>query len=144
MASAGFRVVSKSEGRHLSAHNVDVQLLLAAEQTAREQKMPSAALNFGSTVDFVLRNWLGVGTANEPHTHQDVEKVYFVIRGRAEVRCGADTSNVMPGDVFFFPVGVEHSMKCLGDEDFECFVVAARVLQPGAVAGASGAADRKR
>lgn len=87
-------------------------------------------LPFESSLSFVLYNRIPAGGRNEPHTHDDVEKVYHFLRGSGEVRCGPWSSPVSAGDFLFFPAAIEHEIRCGPTEDLEFIVCAARTLAP--------------
>ena len=83
---------------------------------------------FQSGFQFVLRNRLPAGSANERHVHPDVEKVYYFLAGAGEVRCGPWTKRVGPGDFLFFPAAIEHQIHADTGADLEFIVCAARTV----------------
>ncbi len=85
---------------------------------------------FESGFGFAQYNYLQPGEANETHIHDDIEKVYYVIQGRCLVKCGPEEATVGPGDFFFLPVLVEHSVINVGTDEVQMVVFAAKV--PGA------------
>ena len=85
-------------------------------------------LPFESSLSFILYNRIPAGGRNEPHSHEDVEKVYHFLRGSGEVRCGPWSSPVSAGDFLFFPAAIEHEIQCGDSEDLEFIVCAARTL----------------
>ena len=82
---------------------------------------------FESCLAFAQYNYLPPGEANETHVHDDIEKVYFVVQGDALVKCGEEQAQVKPGDFFFLPVGIEHSVTNTGSDEVQMIVFAARV-----------------
>jgi mannose-6-phosphate isomerase-like protein (cupin superfamily) len=82
---------------------------------------------FASDFGFALLNSLPPGGANEPHVHEDVEKVYYVVAGEGLVRCGEDEARVSAGDAFFLPVNVQHSVTNTGADELRMAVLAVRV-----------------
>ena len=56
------------------------------------------------------------------HVHSRTEEIYFVVRGRGEMRVGDDTREVGPGDVVLTPLHERHSFRPLGDEPVELIV----------------------
>jgi mannose-6-phosphate isomerase-like protein (cupin superfamily) len=85
---------------------------------------------FESSFQFVLHNRLPAGGANERHIHDDIEKVYYFLSGRGEVKCGPWTERVGPGDFLFFPAAIEHEIHADADADLEFVVCAAKTLEP--------------
>ncbi|MDA0352075.1 MAG: cupin domain-containing protein [Chloroflexi bacterium] len=81
---------------------------------------------FESGLQFVLRNRLPAGGANERHIHDDVEKVYYFLSGTGEVICGPWTKRVGPGDFLFFPAAIHHEIHADAGADLEFIVCAAQ------------------
>ena len=86
------------------------------------------SMPFESGFQFVLRNRLPAGGANERHIHEDIEKVYYFISGGGVVKCGPWTKHVGPGDFLFFPAAIEHEILADADTDLEFIVCAAQTL----------------
>ena len=86
------------------------------------------SVNFESGFQFVLRNRLTAGGANERHIHADVEKVYYFLAGSGKVICGPWEKPVGPGDFLFFPAAIEHEIHADEDSDLEFIVCAAQTL----------------
>lgn len=55
----------------------------------------------------------------EPHSHNDHEEVYYIIRGRGKIRVGEETAQFREGDIIYIPLGKEHTMKNDGDDVVE-------------------------
>ncbi len=87
----------------------------------------AGAGGFESSFSFAQYNRIPPGEANEPHLHEDIEKVYYVIQGAGLVRCGAEEARVAAGDFFFLPVRVEHSVANVGIDELQMVVFAANV-----------------
>ena len=88
-----------------------------------------ADTGFESSLAFVLYNRIAPGQSNERHVHETDEKVYFVVRGEAEVECGPWRRRVRAGDFFFLPAAIEHGIDNVGVEDLELVVVGAHVVR---------------
>lgn len=91
---------------------------------------------FESSLSFVLFNRLPVGETNVRHIHEDVEKVYYFLRGNAEIDCGPWRASASAGDFLFFPADIAHQIRSLGPDDLEFIVCAAST-----VADARGLSD---
>ena len=76
----------------------------------------------------MLYNRVPAGGKNERHVHEDVEKVYYFLKGNGEVECGPWKTLVEAGDFLFFPAAIEHEIRSHGPEDLELVVCAARTL----------------
>ena len=93
------------------------------------RRMFSAAEGrFESSLAFVLFNRLPVGETNVRHIHEDVEKVYYFLRGNAEIDCGPWRASASAGDFLFFPADIAHQIRSLGPEDLEFVVCAASTV----------------
>lgn len=63
-----------------------------------------------------------------PH---DEDELYYVVRGRAMIRVGADNQSIAPGSVVFVPRGVEHHFHSI-KEELQVLVVFAPAESGGA------------
>ena len=84
---------------------------------------------FESSLSFVLFNRLPVGETNIRHIHEDVEKVYYFLRGNAEIDCGPWRASAAAGDFLFFPADIAHQIRSLGPDDLEFIVCAASTVE---------------
>jgi mannose-6-phosphate isomerase-like protein (cupin superfamily) len=83
---------------------------------------------FESSLVAVLRNRIAAGEVNERHVHDDVEKVYYVLQGEAEIGCGPWQQRARAGDFIFFPAAIPHQIRSLGPDDLEFIVIQAKTL----------------
>ena len=81
---------------------------------------------FESSFQFVLYNVLPVGETNVRHIHEDIEKVYYFLKGNAEIDCGPWRTTATAGDFLFFPADIAHQIYSQGPEDLEFIVCAAQ------------------
>ena len=58
------------------------------------------------------------------HSHAAESELYLVVSGRGSIRDNEGTTDVGPGDVFFFQPGEAHQLANAGDEDFVYYVIA--------------------
>ena len=58
---------------------------------------------------------LPAGATDEQSPHGE-DEIYYVVRGRARVRLGADDRPVEPGAVVYVPAGVEHRFHSIAEE----------------------------
>lgn len=58
------------------------------------------------------------------HSHSAEFEFYLVVSGRGKIRDKDGTSEVGPGDAFFFGPGEAHQLTNAGDDDFVYYVVA--------------------
>ncbi|MHB8574829.1 MAG: cupin domain-containing protein [Dehalococcoidia bacterium] len=83
---------------------------------------------FESSLVAVLRNRIPAGEVNERHVHADVEKVYYIMQGEAEIGCGPWQQRARAGDFIFFPAAIPHQIRSLGPDDLEFIVIQSKVL----------------
>ena len=83
---------------------------------------------FESSFTFALYNRVPAGKSNEKHIHENVEKVYYFVKGSGEVDCGPWTKAVKAGDFLFFPAAIEHEIRADDGEDLEFVVCASKTL----------------
>jgi len=71
-----------------------------------------------------MLNWavLPIGSAFQRHYHEDMQEVFVLVRGSAEMRCGANTISMKPGDAVFVDALEHHSMQNTGEIDVEYIV----------------------
>src|SRR6476646_3860063 len=66
------------------------------------------------------------------HAHAAESELYLVVSGRGSVRDKDGTTEVGPGDAFFFQPGEAHQLWNAGDEDFVYYVIADNPRSGGA------------
>ncbi len=50
------------------------------------------------------------GQAQQPHTHGDQDKIYYVLEGKGRFTVGAETQTLEAGDATVARAGVEHGL----------------------------------
>ena len=50
------------------------------------------------------------GQAQKPHRHEGADKIYAVLEGEVQVRIGADTATLTPGQAVLAPSGIDHAL----------------------------------
>jgi mannose-6-phosphate isomerase-like protein (cupin superfamily) len=67
------------------------------------------------------------GSATQAHYHPVTEEIYYILRGRGEMRLGEETRTVGPGDGIAIPPGQAHRIANPGPDDlvFLCACVPA-------------------
>jgi mannose-6-phosphate isomerase-like protein (cupin superfamily) len=68
------------------------------------------------------------GTVIGEHVHSRTEEIYFVVKGRGEMRVGGQSRVVGPGDLILTPLHERHAFFPIGDEPVELIV--SEVLPP--------------
>ena len=66
------------------------------------------------------------------HSHSAESELYLVVSGRGSVRDKDGTTEVGPGDAFFFQPSEAHQLTNAGDEDFVYYVIADNPRSGGA------------
>lgn len=64
-------------------------------------------------------NWACMKPAKnfEPHYHEDMEEVFIIIQGEAEITVNKETSQLSIGDAVFIPARAVHKMSNTGRSD---------------------------
>lgn len=70
--------------------------------------------NVGSENFLITLVEIDPGGETPPHSHPDVESMYFVIEGMGEVTTGAETARVGPDTAVHFPSGSTHGIRNVG------------------------------
>lgn len=117
-----------SEERLLVRHYSEVAEREARGALRARQVFHESTAGFESSLSFVLWNRIPAGGANELHVHEDIEKVYYFLKGEGEVACGPWTKPVREGDFLFFPAAIPHMVRNLGSDDLQFIVCAAHTL----------------
>lgn len=73
--------------------------------------------------NFALRRFIMQPGGGMPLHTNAVEHEQYVLRGRAEVRIGAETHDVQAGDVVYIAAGQPHAYRAVGEEPFEFLCV---------------------
>ena len=70
-------------------------------------------------------NWalLPVGRSFSAHYHEDMQEVFIIIRGRAEITVDKEKTELREGDAIVIPVRGIHKMENIGEENVEYVVV---------------------
>ena len=65
------------------------------------------------------------GQAQKDHSHDDADKVYFVVRGRGTFTVGAEEADLMEGDAVIARAGETHGVRNDSGEDLVLLVTMA-------------------
>lgn len=66
-------------------------------------------------------NWakLPVGKSFQAHTHTDMQEVFIILSGQAEIEINQEKSSLFKGDAVLIPIGQMHCMRNTGSVDVE-------------------------
>jgi mannose-6-phosphate isomerase-like protein (cupin superfamily) len=78
-------------------------------------------------------NWalLPVGKAFERHYHEDMQEVFIIVHGTAEITIEQEMEALSPGDAVVIPAGSIHTMKNIGQDNVEYVVVGVSLGEGG-------------
>jgi mannose-6-phosphate isomerase-like protein (cupin superfamily) len=70
-------------------------------------------------------NWakLPVGHAFATHYHEDMQEIFVIVQGIAEITVGTDKAILRRGDAVLIDPREVHQMRNIGDEDVEYFAM---------------------
>jgi mannose-6-phosphate isomerase-like protein (cupin superfamily) len=71
------------------------------------------------------------GKGSLPHYHPEVEEVYYLLQGEAEMEVDGQMERVGPGDVVVILPGSTHHIRNLGDSEVVLLVTCAPAWTPG-------------
>ena len=85
--------------------------------------------DFQSNVLWFNDNLLEPGITIEPHKHDDIEEVYYILQGKGRVMVGLEEEDVGSGDAVYIPIQKEHSLKNTGLFPLRFICVGARLTR---------------
>jgi mannose-6-phosphate isomerase-like protein (cupin superfamily) len=70
-------------------------------------------------------NWasLGVGKRFAPHYHEDMQEIFILVQGEAEITVGTDTATLRRGDAVVIDPREVHQMRNSGAEAVEYLAI---------------------
>jgi mannose-6-phosphate isomerase-like protein (cupin superfamily) len=83
--------------------------------------------DFRSSVLFFNDNMLQPGVTIEPHEHQEMEEVYYVIYGKGRIRVGEEEEEIGEGDAVYIPPKQLHSLTNISDYPLRFICLGAKV-----------------
>lgn len=112
-----------------TTHRDRIEPLVADHgEIIRELAGPSASpLTRHSLAEVVLPP----GKGSLPHYHPEVEEVYYLLWGEAEMEVDGQVERVGPGDVVVIPSKSVHHIRNLGDTEVILLVSCAPAWTPG-------------
>lgn len=63
------------------------------------------------------------GKSFQKHYHQDMEEIFVILSGRAQIRVDQEQTQLGPGDAVLIPKMAHHIMQNLTDTDVEYLVI---------------------
>ena len=83
---------------------------VTASRKFSPEKLSKASL-FESEKMFCDVYGVSTGQEQKPHTHENADKMYYVIEGCGNFNVGGELREVGEKNVVYVPAGVEHSVK---------------------------------
>jgi len=83
--------------------------------------------DFSSTLNGLNANIINPGIALEPHQHENVEHVYFILSGVGIARVGDEEQEVSEGDAIYMPARLIHAMRNTGTYPLRFLAITAEV-----------------
>jgi len=65
--------------------------------------------------------------AIEPHQHEDIEEVYYVLNGKGKMRIGDEERPVSEGDAIYLPPRIIHTLKNTGTYPLRFVCIGAKI-----------------
>ena len=82
---------------------------------------------FSSTINGLNANIVNPSTALEPHQHENVEHVYFVLSGMGIATVGDEEQEVSEGDAIYMPSRLPHAVRNTGTYPLRFLTISAEV-----------------
>ena len=70
----------------------------------------------------LLVNEMAAGYKGKEHSHH-VEHCWYILSGTGLIHMAGETYSIKPGDAVFAPIGMLHSVECIGKEPLRYVVV---------------------
>ena len=120
------RFIPKSAGKFIPASHEDqenpgvLKNILATKETLVDGKVQ-------------MINWalLPKESAFQAHYHEDMQEIFILVTGRAEMTVGQQKCVAGPGDTMIIEPREVHTMRNVGDTDVEYVVVGISTQQGG-------------
>jgi len=105
-----------------------------------DEKNPSAVkkvlLSFNDLTKrskIVMINWavLYKDRSFTAHYHEDMDEVFIIISGEAEIVVNKEKANLTKGDLVFIPMKCIHQMTCEGNKDLEYIAIGFSLFKGG-------------
>jgi len=109
------------------AHKAGIDWRLMAQRGTSPDtlEVPDKEAACLQSLKFVSLAWLQPRLSYEPHSHSDFEELYYIIKGRGEIRIDNKKENIEEGDLIYIPPGSEHEIINDGKEVMEFLAFAA-------------------
>lgn len=91
--------------------------------TKQDDSKPGREGAFLLNMDSFARGYLEGGVTTLPESHERIQEVFYVVRGRGEFDGGGVKRNVGEGDAIMVPAGVEHVLRNLAEEPLEVLTI---------------------
>jgi mannose-6-phosphate isomerase-like protein (cupin superfamily) len=78
-------------------------------------------------------NWanLGAGKTFAPHYHEDMQEIFVLVQGEAEITVGTETATLRRGDAVLIDPREIHQMQAIGSEDVEYVAIGITAKEGG-------------
>ncbi|NLX69765.1 MAG: cupin domain-containing protein [Clostridiales bacterium] len=106
------------------AHDAGIDWRLLSGQSLKDENDPSACME---GMMYIARACLQPSLSYHPHAHDDHEEVYYIIRGKGEIRIDDEVQPIRDGDIIYIGVNQVHEIRNTGDEMMEFLAVGAQV-----------------
>lgn len=106
------------------AHEAGIDWQLLKGQSLRDINNPFACMK---GMMYVARALLQPGLSYHPHAHDDHEEVYYIIKGKGQIRIDDDEDDIEEGDIVYIGPNQIHEIKNTGQEMIEFLAFAAEV-----------------
>ncbi|MEM2514760.1 MAG: cupin domain-containing protein [Candidatus Bathyarchaeia archaeon] len=78
-------------------------------------------------VSIIIQNYQP-GGKHFLHKHDDVEQVYFILKGKARVKLGDEVIEAGEGEFIYIPRGLLHSNENIGEGELKVMLIGVKVV----------------
>lgn len=91
--------------------------------TKQDDSKPGRDGAFLLNMESFSRGYIEGRVTTVPESHERIQEVFYVVRGRGEFDGGGVKRNIREGDAIMIPAGVEHVLKNLEEDPLEILTV---------------------
>ena len=91
--------------------------------TKQDDSKPGREGAFLLNMESFARGYIEGAVTTVPESHERVQEVFYVVRGRGEFDGGGVKRHIGEGDAIMVPAGVEHVLRNLAEEPLEVLTV---------------------
>ncbi len=85
------------------------------------------ANDFLSSILWFNDDLIQPGVVIEPHKHEDIEEIYYILQGQGEIRIGKEERSTSKSDAVYLPPRKTHTLRNTGTYPIRFVCIGAKV-----------------